>query len=91
MDNGSSVNIMFKPTLEKIGLTDRDLKPYSTLLYGFGGDGTACAGMIELAVTLGEYPLSVTKMIDFVIVDIKSAYNLIIGRSLLASLGKSPQ
>ena len=43
--------------------------------------------MIELAVTLGEYPLSVTKMMDFVIVDIKSAYNLIIGRPLLASLG----
>ena len=43
--------------------------------------------MIELAVTLGEYPLSVTKMIDFVVVDIKSAYNLIIGRPLLASLG----
>ena len=78
---------MFKPTLEKIGLTDRDLKPYSTLLYGFGGDGTACAGIIELAVTLGEYPLSVTKMIDFVVVDIRSAYNLIIGRPLLASLG----
>ena len=87
MDNGSSVNIMFKPTLEKIGLADRDLKPYSTLLYGFGGDGTSCAGMIELAVTLGEYPLSVTKMIDFVVVEIKSAYNLIIGRPLLASLG----
>ena len=91
VDNGSSVNIMFKPTLEKIGLTDRDLKPYSTLLYGFGGDGTACAGIIELAVTLGEYPLSVTKMIDFVVVDIKSAYNLIIGRPLLASLGQSRQ
>ena len=65
---------MFRPTLEKIGLTDRDLRPYSTLLYGFGGDGTACAGIIELAVTLSEYPLSVTKMIDFVVVDIKSAY-----------------
>ena len=87
VDNGSSVNIMFKPTLEKIGLTDRDLRPYSTLLYGFRGDGTAYAGIIELAVTLGEYPLSVTKMIDFVVVDIKSAYNLIIGRPLLASLG----
>ena len=60
---------MFKQTLEKIGLTDRDLKPYSTLLYGFEGDGTACAEIIELVVTLGEYPLSVTKMIDFVVVD----------------------
>lgn len=55
---------MYKPTLEKIGLTVRDLKPYSTLLYGFGGDGTTCAGMIELAVTLSDYPLSVMKMMD---------------------------
>ena len=41
VDNGSLVNIMYKPILEKIGLTIRDLRPYSTLLYGFGGDGTA--------------------------------------------------
>ena len=43
--------------------------------------------MIELAVTLGEYPLSVTRMMDFVVVDIKGAYNLIIERPLLASPG----
>lgn len=69
---------MYMPTLEKIGLTVRDLRPYSTLLYGFGGDGTAYAGVIELAVTLGEYPLSVTRIMEFVVVDITAAYNLIL-------------
>ena len=43
--------------------------------------------MIELVVALAEYPLSVTKMMDFVVVYIIAAYNLILGRPLLASLG----
>ena len=78
---------MYKLTLEKIGLTVRVLRHYSTLLYGFAGDGTACEGVIELTVTLREYPLSMTRMMDFVVVDITAAYNLILGRPLLVSLG----
>ena len=78
VDNGSSVNIMYRSTLEKIGLTVRDLRPYSTLLYIFGGDGTSCMGVVYLVVTLGEYPRSVTKMTEFVVVDINAAYSLIL-------------
>ena len=45
-------------------------------------------GVVDLAITLGEYPLSVTKMTEFVVVDINTVYNLILGRPLLVSLGE---
>ena len=79
---------MYKSTLEKIGLTTKDLRAYSTILYGFVGDGTACMGVVDLAVTLGEYPLLVTKITEFVLVVINAAYNLILRRPLLVSMGE---
>ena len=66
---------MYRSTLERIGLTTRDLRAYSSVLYGFGGEGTASMGVVDLPVTLGEYPLSVTKMTEFVVEDINAAYN----------------
>ena len=79
IDNGSSVNILYKATLEKIGLAVRDLRAYTTTLYGFGGEDIASIGAIDLAVTLGEYPIFVTKIVEFVVVDIASTYNFILG------------
>lgn len=78
---------MYKATLEKIGLNVRDLRACATTLYRFGGEGTVCMGVIDLAVTLGEYPISVMKIVEFVVVDIPSAYNIILERPLLISLG----
>ena len=85
--NRSSLNVLYKATLEKIGLTVRDLRACATTLYGFGGEGTASIGAIDLAVTLGEYPISVTKIVEFVVVDIPLAYNVILGRPILILLG----
>lgn len=56
VNNGSSINILYKTTLEKIGIIVRDLRACATTLYGFGGEGTMSMGAIDLAVTLGEYP-----------------------------------
>ena len=69
IDNGSSVNVLYKTTLEKIGLTVRDLRACATTLYGFSGEGIASIGAIDLVVTLGEYPILVTKIVEFVVVD----------------------
>lgn len=87
IDNGSSVNILYKATLEKIGLTVRDLKACATTLYGFSGEGIASIEAVDLTVTLGEYPILVTKIVEFVVVDTPSAYNVILGRPILISLG----
>ena len=44
-------------------------------------------GSIELPVTLGDYPISTTKMMEFVVVDLPSAYHALLGRPALVGLG----
>ena len=36
---------------------------------------------------MGDYPISVTKMMEFVVVDLPSAYNVLLGRPALVGLG----
>ncbi|XP_060958922.1 uncharacterized protein LOC133030310 [Cannabis sativa] len=87
VDNGSSVNLLYKITLEKMGLSVQDLQPCTTNLVGFTGDGVASTGKITLPLTLGEAPKTVTRMTEFVVVDLPSAYNAILGRPALYTLG----
>ena len=87
VDTGSSVNVLYKATLDKVGLGMTDVRACTTTLYGFSGEGVACIGEVSLAVTFGEYPLSVTKMMELIVVNTSSAYNTILGRPILIGLG----
>ena len=51
------------------------------------GEGTVSIGEIDLAITMGDYPIWITKIVEFVVVDIPSAYNVILERPILISLG----
>ncbi|XP_060974116.1 uncharacterized protein LOC115695310 [Cannabis sativa] len=87
VDNGSSVNLLYKITLEKMGLSVQDLQPCTTNLVGFIGDSVASTGRITLPLTLGEARKIVTRMTEFVVVDLPFAYNAILGRPALHTLG----
>ena len=82
------MNIFYKATLEKIGLNIRDLKSCATTLYRFIGEGIVSLGAINLLVTLGEYPMSVKKITEFIVVDTPLAYNVISRRLILITLGE---
>ncbi|XP_075492478.1 uncharacterized protein LOC142530531 [Primulina tabacum] len=83
IDNGSSVNVLFKRTLDQIKVEGFEFEPVSTPLYGFAGHAIPPLGQIVLPLSLGIDPLRVTKMIAFTVVDTPSAYNGILGRSAL--------
>ncbi|KAM6554521.1 hypothetical protein CsatB_015283 [Cannabis sativa] len=87
VDNCSSLNLLYKITLEKMGLSVQDLQPCTTNLVGFTGDSVASIGRITLPLTLRKAPRTVTRMTEFVVVDLPSAYNAILGRPALYTLG----
>ena len=88
VDNGSSVNILFKAAFHAIGLTERDLTPCPVQLQGFNGDALMPLGKIQLPVTLrGDHDACAFKHCTFVVVDCPTAYNAILGRPVLVDFG----
>ena len=55
VDNGSSVNILFKAAFEKIGLTTANFSPCTSTLYGFSGEAMMLMGQLKLPVTMGDF------------------------------------
>ncbi|XP_015955536.1 uncharacterized protein LOC107479935 [Arachis duranensis] len=87
VDQGSSANILFKLTFDKLGLDERELKAYPDTLYGLGDMPIKPLGYIPLHATFGKGKNSKTLSIDFIIIDVGSAYNALIGRTTLNRLG----
>ena len=88
IDNGSSVNLLFKEAFTAIGLTDRDLSPSGSQLTGFNGTTLIPMGKVRLPVTLcPDTPQSTFKYCTFVVVDCPTAYNAILDRPALVDFG----
>ncbi|XP_073045963.1 uncharacterized protein [Primulina eburnea] len=68
IDNGSSVNILFKSTLDQMKVEGFEFDPVSTPLYGFTGHAIPPLGQINLPLSLGRDSRRVTKMITFIVV-----------------------
>ncbi|KAL0374089.1 UNVERIFIED_CONTAM: hypothetical protein Sradi_3324600 [Sesamum radiatum] len=63
-------------------LGDAPLEAEDTSLYGFAGEVVHLRGMISLPLTLGTFPLRKICLLKFLVVDIPSAYNVILGRPI---------
>ncbi|XP_073120892.1 uncharacterized protein [Henckelia pumila] len=79
VDTGSSVNIIFKETLDQMKLEEFELDPITTELYGFTGHALQPLGQIVLPLSLGNGEHRVTKMSCFTVVDAPSSFNGILG------------
>ncbi|CAA0830908.1 Unknown protein, partial [Striga hermonthica] len=79
VDTGSSINVIFYDCLKWMEL-DLELTPLHTSLFGFNGSKVAPLGETTLVVVLGEDDLKKVKMVRFVVVDVESTYNVILGR-----------
>ncbi|XP_073271555.1 uncharacterized protein [Primulina huaijiensis] len=83
IDDGSSVNILFKSTLDQMKVERFEFEPISTRLYGFAGHAIPPLSQIVLPLSLRHEHRWVTKMTTFTVVDTPSAFNGILGRSAL--------
>ncbi|XP_057723638.1 uncharacterized protein LOC130939561 [Arachis stenosperma] len=87
LDQGSSVDILFKPAFDKLGLDKMKLKAYPDTLYGLGDMPVKPLGYIPLHMTFGKGENSKTLSIDFIVIDVGLTYNSLIGRTMLNRLG----
>ncbi|XP_073120297.1 uncharacterized protein [Henckelia pumila] len=84
VDTGSSVNIIFKETLDQMKLEGFELDPITTELYGFTGHALQPLGQIVLPLSLGSGEQRVIKMACFTVVEAPSSFNGILGRPALS-------
>ncbi|RZR81106.1 hypothetical protein BHM03_00007266 [Ensete ventricosum] len=86
IDTRSSTDILYLDAFHKLRMTNRDLTPMTSTLTGFTGDAITPVGVVTLLVTFGGEPRTKTLMVHFMVVDLPSAYNVIIGQSTLNKL-----
>ncbi|RWW70575.1 hypothetical protein BHE74_00021740 [Ensete ventricosum] len=86
IDTRSAADILYFEAFQKLGLTAQDLTPLTSTLTGFTCDSIAPLGTVTLLLTIGEEPRTKTLMVIFMVVDLPSAYNAIIGRPTLNRL-----
>lgn len=73
VDNRGSCDVLFLDAFIKMGIKPSCLKPFPK--------------MITLPLTLSEWPKITTEMVDFLIMDIPSAYNGILDRTSQTLMG----
>ena len=83
VDNGNSADIIYLPTFQQLKLDPKRLRPFNSPLVNFSGDRVYPKGIVTLTVTVGTYPVQLTRQLDFLVVDCPSSYNVIIGQSTL--------
>ncbi|XP_072066938.1 uncharacterized protein [Arachis hypogaea] len=86
VDQGSLANILFKPAFDKLGLEEKDLKAYPDNLFGLGDTLIRPFAFISLYTTFGKGTKSMTLSIDYIVVDVMSGCNALIGRATLNQL-----
>ncbi|XP_013614663.1 PREDICTED: uncharacterized protein LOC106320859 [Brassica oleracea var. oleracea] len=86
VDTGSSVDLIIRDTLDKMGVDLRDMKTSSRTLTGFRGSSEQMIGTIRLPVYAGD----VTRTVKFSVVRAKAPYNAILGTPWLHSMKAIP-
>ena len=72
--------------LQELHYSEEDLEVTRTPLVGFGGQHIYPVGVKKLTVRVGERDNSRTVDVNFLVVDVPMAYNIIIGRPTLSVL-----
>ncbi|KAL0303059.1 UNVERIFIED_CONTAM: hypothetical protein Sradi_6174000 [Sesamum radiatum] len=83
IDSGSSADILFGEAYDQMQLGDVSLEKVNTSLYGLAGEVVHPRGMVSLPLTMERGTTRKTCLLKFLVVDVSSAYNVILGRPTL--------
>ena len=86
IDNGSSLNVMPKTTLEKLSCDGAHLRPSTMIVQAFDGSRREVMGEIELPIQVEPCIFQVT----FQVMDILPAYSCLLGRPWIHTAGVVP-
>ncbi|KAF8104085.1 hypothetical protein N665_0180s0005 [Sinapis alba] len=82
IDTGSSIDLIFRDTLDKMGIDLHDMKPSTRSLTGFNGSSETMLGTIGLPV----YACCITRTVNFSVISAKAHYNIILGTPWIHSM-----
>jgi len=77
IDQGSSIDVIFWGTFNKLQLSPDQLRRYEGCLFGFAGDQVEVRGHVELRTTFLDGTSSRTINIRYLVVNTTSAYNIL--------------
>ena len=86
IDGGSSVDAIFRKTLNRMNIDEIDIEREPTELTGFNGLVTPSMGVIKLPVQAA----GINKLVEFVVLDCPSPFNMILGRPWIHSMKAVP-
>jgi len=87
IDQGSSIDILYWETYQKLQLPDTAMVPYDEPIYGFSGEQVSTRGYIDLHTVFRDGAQTKTIPIRFLIVDATTSYNVLLGHPSLNTLG----
>jgi len=87
IDQGSSVNILYWATYQKLQLLTTAMVPYDEPIYGFSREKVSTRGYIDLHTVFRDDAQTKTIPICFLVVDAPTSYNVLLGRPSLNTLG----
>jgi len=83
IDQGSPVDVMFWDTFVGWQIPKEQLQRYDEVLVGFLGENIDVRGYVEFRATFTDGTLAQTIMIKYMVVNVSSSYNLLLGRPSL--------
>jgi hypothetical protein len=85
IENGSSINIIYRDTIQKLGIKENMLEPSQTTFHDIV-PGLSCApmGKIRIYVMYGNWHNCRVENLKFEVVDLDSPYHALLGRPTLA-------
>lgn len=86
IDTDNFVYILYFDIFQKLEISTNDLTPMTFSLTRFTGNSISPLGIVNIHVTFGDEPCSKIIITKFMMVDIPSAYNVVIGRPMLNRL-----
>lgn len=82
IDTGSSVDIIYADCLKRLNVVC-EVRPVETDVIGFSGEVLRSVEEVTFPVSLGDRPVVAAGSVKFLVMDVRSPFNMILGRPAL--------